>query len=314
VTGTEPIRTSATDPIRPAATGADAGPAEAAVEPPDRNELLRRLASSLGNVAALTALLVYFGWVRTDVQARRLGIDESILGMSTRDYALRSVRSVLLLLIAVPIAGLVWLAADHWLAHRLRQAGRSDPVVRWALRMLPTALVLLPLLDWLSGYRWPAVAYVGFPLSCAGGLLLLIYSIHLRQSLPGSRQLSANRDRLLRGFSAIVVGIGLFTAAANFATVEGLSLADGFDGRVRSLPGVVVYSGAHLHITAPGVREESLPADHSTYRFRYVGLRLLEHTNGNYFLVSDGWTRRYGVVTVLADHDPVRLEFIRGRP
>jgi hypothetical protein len=303
-----------TGPARPAAAADAAQPAPAAADPTDRNELLRRLAGSLANVAALTALLVYFGWVRTDVQARRLGIDESILGMSTRDYALRSVQSVSLLLIAVPVAGLVWLAVDHWLVRRLRLAARSDPVVRWALRVLPAALVVLPLLDWLSGYRWPAVAFVGFPLCCAAGLLLLIYSVHLRQMLPGGRQLSANRELLLRGFSAIVVGIGLFTAAANFATVEGVMLADGFGAQVRGLPGVVVYSGAHLHITAPGVREESLPADHSAYRFRYVGLRLLQHTNGNYFLVSDGWTWRYGVVTVLADDDPVRLEFVRGRP
>jgi hypothetical protein len=286
---------------------ADPGP-----DPADRNELLRRLAASLGNVVVLTALLVYFGWVRTDVQARRLGIDESILGMSTRDYVLRSVRSVLLLLIVVPVAGLLWLAADRWLVRRLRLHGRSDPLVRWTLRLLPAALGVLPLLDWLAGYRWPAAAFVGFPLCCATGLLLLIYSVHLRQLLPGAQQLG-NRELLLRGFTAIVVGIGLFTAAANFATVEGTTLADDFGGHLRSLPSIVVYSGEHLHITAPGVREEPLPAEHSAYRYRYVGLRLLEHTGGNYFLVSDGWTRRYGVVTVLHDDDPVRLEFVRDR-
>jgi hypothetical protein len=295
------------------ATDPSPNPAQVAADLADRNELLRRLAASLGNVVVLTALLVYFGWVRTDVQSRRLGIDESILGMSTRDYVLRSVRSVLLLLIVVPVAGLLWLAVDHRLVRRLRLAGRSDPVVRWALRLLPAALVLLPLLDWLAADLWPGVAYVAFPLCCATGLLLLIYSVHLRQLLPDAVPLVANRELLLRGFTAIVVGIGLFTAAANFATVEGITLADDFGRRLRSLPSIVVYSGEHLHITAPGVHEEPLPGDHSAYRFRTVGLRLLEHTNGKYFLVSDGWTRRYGVVTVVADDDPVRLEFVRDR-
>lgn len=37
-------------------------------------------------MTVLTALPVYFGWQRSEVQARQLGIDESILGMSTRDY------------------------------------------------------------------------------------------------------------------------------------------------------------------------------------------------------------------------------------
>ena len=44
----------------------------------------------LANVAVLTALLVYFGWTRSEVYNRRIGIDESILGMLTREYLLRS--------------------------------------------------------------------------------------------------------------------------------------------------------------------------------------------------------------------------------
>jgi hypothetical protein len=76
---------------------------------------------------------------------------------------------------------------------------------------------------------------------------------------------------------------------------------------------VVVYSPAHLHVDAPGAREEPLPPDQSAYKFRYVGLRLLEHTGGHYFLISDDWSPRYGVVVMLADDDPVRLEFVRDR-
>jgi hypothetical protein len=74
---------------------------------------------------------------------------------------------------------------------------------------------------------------------------------------------------------------------------------------------VVVYSPKRLELTAPNVREESLSGADAAYRFRYTGLRLLDHVGGKYFLVSDGWTPRYGVVIVLAETDPVRLEFVR---
>ena len=40
----------------------------------DRNDLIRRMGAVLANVGVLTALLVYFGWKRSEVQSRRLGV------------------------------------------------------------------------------------------------------------------------------------------------------------------------------------------------------------------------------------------------
>jgi hypothetical protein len=48
--------------------------------------------------------------------------------------------------------------------------------------------------------------------------------------------------------------------------------------------------------------------------YRYRGLRLLEHTGGNLFLVPEGWTRTYGVVFVVEDDRPdLRFDFVRDR-
>ena len=76
---------------------------------------------------------------------------------------------------------------------------------------------------------------------------------------------------------------------------------------------MTVYSPERLHIDAPGAQEERLPPKQSMYKYRYVGLRLLEHTGGHHFLVSDEWSPQYGVVVMLADDDPVRLEFVHDR-
>jgi hypothetical protein len=267
----------------------------------------------LANVGVLTALLVYFGWKRSEVQSRRLGIDESILDMSTREYLLRSVRPVLLLLIVIAVVGLLWLLMDRWLVGRLHSNGQYDGILRWSLRLLPAGLVLLPSTAWVAGFRWPATAFIAFPLCCVGGLLLVLYAFHLRQMMPGALPLPAGREALLRAFTAIIVGVGLFWTATNYAVVEGTELADSFLAELTKLPSVTVYSPERLHIDAPGAKEEPLPPKHSMYKYRYVGLRLLEHTGGHYFLVSDEWSPRYGVVVMLADGDPVRLEFVRDR-
>lgn len=279
----------------------------------DRSEVLRQMAGVVANVAVLTALLVYFGWRRAEVQSRRLGFDESLLGASTRDYLLRSVGPVLVLLVVVGLAGLAWVALDRGLTGRLRTAGPADPVLRWSLRLLLASVVVLPGLVWLTRGLWTRTAFVVWPLSIAAGVLLCLYALAFRSGLPGHAEIPAGRAVVVRACAALLAAIGLFTAAHNLATVEGVQLADGFVDELSTRPQVVVYSLQQLHIDAPGADEERLGGDDSAYRFRYVGLRLLEHTGGQYFLVSDGWTPEYGVVVALPEDAAIRLEFVRDR-
>lgn len=299
----QPENTTAAPPTAPATAAKDDGG--------DRGDLLRSIVVVVGNVGVLSALLVYFGWVRSDVQARGLGIDESILAMSTQEYILRSVRPVLVLLIVMALFGLLWVALDRWLALRLRRRGPGDRGYLWVARLLPAAVVVLPLAGWLARDRWPEAAFIGFPLLCAGGLLLLLYAFHLRAALPGAVPLPAGTERILRVSTAALIAVALFTTATNYATVEGVQLARGFERQVSSLPGVVVHSVEPLNIDAPGV-ETTQQADETGYRFRYSGLRLLERAGGQYFLISDEWTRAFGVVVVLkTDEAGVRYEFVR---
>ncbi len=287
----------ATDPSHPDPGGSD------------RNQVVRQLLTALSNVALLTALLVYFGWVRSEVQARLLGIDESILGMSTRDYLLRSVRPVLVLVIAVALSTLLWIVSDRWLTTRRSRHGADDPTFRRTIRYLPLLAICLPTLTLLAGFVWRATAYIIFPFACAGCLLLLLYAFYLRQSLPGALALPPGRESLLRASIAVIVGVALFTAASHYATVEGTRLASGFQRQLPSLPGVSVYTTQQMHIRAPGVKELRTPGHGE--RFRYTGLRLLERTDSRYFLVSDGWTPEHGVVVVLPDSSHMRVEFVR---
>lgn len=279
---------------------------------PERNGLLRSIVVVIGNVTVLSALLVYFGWKRSEVQAAALGIDESLLGMSTQEYILRSVGSVLVLLIVMALFGMLWVLLDRWLSLRINRHGAADPVYLWASRLLPAAIVLLPLAALIGRDWWPEGAYIGFPLLCAAGLLLLIYALSLRAALPDSVPLSAGTDSVLRACTAALVAVALFTAATNYATVEAVQLASAFERQVPNLPGVVIHSVDPLNIEAPGVRLAH-SGNETGYEYRYSGLRLLERVGGQYFLISDEWTRQSGVVVVLRDDEPgVRYEFVRG--
>src|SRR3954467_2446299 len=53
------------------------------------------LSAVIPATSAVTALLYYYGWTRSSVEARRLGLEDSLLGYSTQDYLLRSMSSML---------------------------------------------------------------------------------------------------------------------------------------------------------------------------------------------------------------------------
>ncbi|MEU1973301.1 hypothetical protein ABZ477_16735 [Microbacterium sp. NPDC019599] len=276
-----------------------------------RGGMVKALLAVLVNVGVLTALLVYFGWVRSDRMATLLGIDEAILGMTVDDYVRRSVRSVFILPIVAAIAGLVWVGFDQWWQRRRVRRGQDDPVVQLVARWLwvvAVGIFLFGIALWLIGY---AVTYVAAPLVCAGGLLLFLYSLSLRSHLPDSVGFAPLTDGVLRGSVAVLVAVGLFWSATNFATVEGTELARDFPDHVSTLPSVEVDSAEPLDIVAPGV-ETSCLGEGGDLRYHYRGLRLLESTGGNYFLISDGWTPQYGVVVVLPiGAETLRYSFVR---
>ena len=140
---------------------------------------LRAVLGVFANVAVVTALLVYFGWRRSATQSAELGISESVLDMSTRDYVLRAVRPVFVLLVSSALLGLGWVLVDR----RLRRAGGPfDPsgsrpsddkmrkrlldAMRWSVIALPAAALLVYL-------PWRSLGSVLLPAALGIGVLLV---------------------------------------------------------------------------------------------------------------------------------------------
>ena len=269
--------------------------------------VVQQLFALLANVAVLTGLLVYFGWRRTETQAARMGFDESILDLGTQDYLLRSVGPVLQLLLIIGVGGLVAIPLDALIRRRL--GARGGPRVRAAVVMVGLGWLVLPALVVLLGLWFPAFAYVAFPLSIGLGALLVPYAFDLR-ARQGSRSLSRRARSTERLFAVVIVVLALFWATSNYAEVLGNRIADRIAATTAAMTPVAVFSPDPLNLDGPGVEETELPS--GPYRFEYTGLRLLEHTDQGYVLLSSGWTYDDGVVFVLPPGPPLRFEFGRG--
>jgi hypothetical protein len=273
-----------------------------------------QLVTAFGSpLAIISAVMLYFGWARSAVQARELGVDESVLDMSTRDYLLRAVSWSWLPLCVLALAALVWLRLQDLATARIA-AGPPFGTLPAAVRMLswgsvPFAGILIVILAAVG------LGEIAAPLVVAAGLLGTVYGVGVRRLIASATEKTpAPRGPRLRGaleagLTSALLALLLLWAAENYAGIIGRGYADRIANNVPRLVAVRVYSATRLQLDAPGVTETALSGDHSAYLFRYSGLRLLQKSGGKYFLLSDGWTRDYGAVVVLQESPTLRLEF-----
>ncbi|MDQ1485988.1 MAG: hypothetical protein QOJ62_1681 [Actinomycetota bacterium] len=287
-------------------------PASIAADPPRGSggpfDGLRPLVTLLGNVTVLSALLFFFGWRQTATQDADLGLAQDVFGLGTQDYLLRSVGPVVRLLAVLGVLGLGLAYLDRSLRWVVRVRGANARVVRSCLRVLDVAWLAVPLMVYLLRRLRPESAnlYIAYPLALGLGVLLIVYRTQLRRAIGlGAPRGAPGRDGLERGAVALLLAVAVFWATSNYADVEGRRLATAF--RASDLQQVTVFSPHRLDLT--GAQEQIITGTGADYRYRYTGLRLMAHSGGHYFLVPVNWTASSGVLVVLADSDPVRLEF-----
>jgi hypothetical protein len=272
--------------------------------------------------SALTALLYYFGWVRTNVEATRLGLDDSVLGYSTQDYLLRSMSSILAPLVFLLVAVLVGLAvhgvAMSW-AHGLRRSGTEGPADRRHRRQLGAlvgvvaAAGVAALALGLAGTRIRAPhhwEYVAAPVAVTVGLVLLVYAagVYRRFLAPHLRAATGALDQynvVLSGVLVMLLVASLFWNVSHYATIKGLDLATEVEAAVPRQPGVIVYSAKRLYLQAPVV-ETRLDPENAAYNYAYSGLKLLFRSQGKFFLRPSDTRSRVNIV--LPDGLDMRLE------
>jgi hypothetical protein len=247
-----------------------------------------RAVALLSEAAVLTALLYYFGWVRTQAIFGYFGIDATLLGFSVTDYVLRSVNAAFLPLI---VFGLVVLLLNE--IHRRvvvpALAGRWPRVTpRVVARGMTVATVGCVVLAGAVAVGMVALGTLGvvLPLALVVVAATLGYLDHLRADD------TAAVPRGPRPFLLVALGlVGLLWSIAIHAQETGEEAAAGIAGDLGARPHVVLYAAERQAIAGPGVTVDELPQTGSRYHYRYDGLRLLVQGADRYLLVPGGWHR-----------------------
>ena len=258
----------------------------------------------------LTGLLFYFGRQHATALFGYLGVPLTVFDLTPQDYLVRSVDGLF-----VPLAltaGVV--LALHWTygwVVRVLPPSADRLLVRWSvpvLLLVGLALVVVA----VAGAR-DIAAFATDPelpgLCLIVGVLLLAYVVHLQRSTGPARRSST--AALVAEWAAVfmLVGIGSFWAAGNYASGVGSGRAVQIEHLLPSTPDAVVYSEKSLGLQVAGVSEHVCAADDAAYRYRYDGLKLIFQSGGEYLFLPAGWTHDDGSAIVIPRTDSLRLEF-----
>lgn len=299
-------------------------------------------ATIVAPATVLTAVLFYFGYVSARAQYAYFGVDVDTVGLSTRDYVMRSPEPLLvpLLVLTLIAIGAVVLhtairarivdakaaGADSAPLARLRRLTRRAVV--FALAFLSTGVVLLfayPLVR-----EWAAYNLVT-PLLIAVGSGVLAYTTQVRSLLSPARARPAGTapqpgiasTTVLRRSAilliCVVVVVSMFWATATVAQWSGRGLAQYNARHLSRYPSVILDTKERLYLTdgcqrpadraAPCIEETVLPlAEGQGYRYRYRHLRLLIQGHDRMFLVPDVWSATDSTLVVPLDGS-VRVQF-----
>lgn len=268
-------------------------------------------------ITIATALLVYFGWARSNTQARYMGLDVSLFGYTAQDYMMRSISTLyvpLLVAAAILLVGLalhprVLRALDHNNVRRALHIVGLTTLGAGILTVATTVIVALVNREW---------APLVLPLVLAGGAVTSAYGSWLAdrtRDRPNYTAVPSWQRSLRILLISWIVALALFWELSSYAEVVGRGNALELAASVSTLPRATAYSTEPLGVEAPHVREETITVPGTTgaasLRYRTTGLRLLVRSGGRLFFLHDGWRPGRGTVIVLPDNDQIRWQFTR---
>ena len=266
-------------------------------------KIVELVGSILAPVTVLSALLYYFGWVRTNAVFRYFGADPTILGFGLPEYLTRSAgpafTPIVIVLLVTALVLLVRHAVDvverRWPGVPIAVRGR-----RLTLRPVASLLLLGGLVAVLTGVA-AAVGLASYPptwaaLALACGALAVWHGArHLGSSAGSLRSPSLAERALLFGF----IATALFWATAVYAQQLGEQLAQFVDRNPETQPEVTIHSANDLNLWT----EAGAAPGQGKFPHKYQGLRLLIYANQRWLLLTDELTAsgRHRLVIVRDD-------------
>lgn len=298
----------------------------------------RRTAEATGLLAAvgaitsqavlITALLYYFGWVRSHARLGYFGIDPGLVGYSTPDYVLYSINVAFLPFTYAALVILALLGLHRMVVlPTLNRAASTPPsdtsgdgvqrLIRRFVVMAHTLAVMLALTA-IIGIVFPA--QVGIPLGITLPLLLVAsvslfgYLGHLRAKYPEQLAWRVRQPQVApnsRVQTLVLLSIGLLAslwAVSLYGDHTGTRTAIDMAARLPYQSEVVVYSTTRIALNGPGVSVTEITQPGTKYHYQYNGLRLLAHSTDKYILLPMYWQHGRDRVFLIRDDDTVRID------
>jgi hypothetical protein len=316
-------------------SGQGAAPSTTPPSPADTNWLsdaARLVGAIAGQTTLIAALLFYFGWVRIQAELMYFGVNADVANVSVDDYLLASSQVAIRMLVFLGLLAMVALASHRWLKDVLTER-RSLVCITMAVGVL---LCIGGVLGYFNVVNYSS-QYPIVPVMLGAGVTIVWYADYLRgqqnegakgkgkkgrsregrtheartQKARTQKGRAQSRSSLLSRAEAVALiavdVLLIFWVVAVYADNNGTQYSEQL--KLRSLPGVVVYSSDPLGLAAPGLSVKKLAPGQSRYSYRYSGLKYLLYSSGQYFLLPDRWKRGHDPVFVLRQDDGMRVEF-----
>lgn len=259
----------------------------------------------------LGALLIYFGWARSDEQAKTMGLHVNLFGYTPQDFVLLSITALYMPLLCLLVGAILWVWLDRALRRRIESTSTRSTPARPVLlagiiasATLILTLLLLPILlpGALGDYFPYFLALVALIVAWAVRIYGWTTSRHRQEDVP----FESNTVKSVLVLA--VVTLLLFWGTTNFAENRGRERAFALQKNLHQMPRAVLYSERPLNIGIDAVTQVDMGTEENPL-YRYEGLRLLTVSGGRYFFLHDGWTVKDSRVVVLPDDGSVRIEY-----
>lgn len=273
----------------------------------DFQSIFENLARIAAPITVITALLYYFGWVRTGAIFNYFGVDQRLLAYTMQDYLLRSAgvafRPFALILLAGTVSAVLWRLLGN-----LNAGARLNARIRLLVALLAAVLLVYSgaVLFGLTRARSPVLAAIALGV----GVILMEWVV----SLSDGRAKTSSANVVLARRLLIVGGLllALFWATAIYAQQSGERLARAWGNQPALRPSAIVLSETDLQLAGPGITATRLSDEEGGVRYRYEGLHLLIYSNSRWFLFPEHWNSdMQATVVVLQDEPTIRVEMQR---
>jgi hypothetical protein len=298
--------TTLTEPVAPSR------PAPAAKIQVLTPALVAVFTSIASQAALITALLYFYGRVRTGAFYGYFGVGTDALGFSTSDYVIRSLNATLPPVIVCALAILAVLA----IARNLSQAVdfiQERPRLKRATVVVIAVVIVVCVAIVVNGIvHWRYTSYSrGYPMPIAVIGIAAAVGVGRRLVLPGTRSPDST-DRMWWMAVAAFALAGVLWIADLYAGGDGVRDARETVNGLQSATSTqfVLYSAERLLISGTGVQPNVIDTPGSRYHFQYSNLRLLFRTPNEYILLPAEWKKGRDPVIVVPVDGSIRFDVI----